>query len=219
MGKRIISRRRGTGSPRYRSPGHRFVGKPMHPHSSGKGTVMDMIHAPGRKTPLAVADFGGEKELIIASEGMHTGEQIEVHELSKIPEGSKIYNVELRPGDGGVLCRSSGAAAVLISKDEGKAIILLPSRRKKELSLHCRAFVGSAAASGRIELPFRTAGKKFYAMRTVNRLWPRTSGVSMNPVDHPFGGKTKPGKHKTTSHHMPPGKKVGSISPARTGKK
>lgn len=219
MGKRIRSRKRGAGSPRYRSPGHRFLGKPLIPQNSKQGTILELVHAPGRKTPLAMATFNGKKQLIIASEGMKTGQNVDIMELKQIPEGSKIYNIELRPGDGGVYCKSSGSNAVLISKNEDKAVVLLPSRQKKELSLNCRAFIGSAAASGRIELPFRTAGKKYYAMHTLNKVWPRTSGVSMNPLNHPFGGKTKPGKHKSVSRHMPPGKKVGNISPRRTGRK
>ena len=75
------------------------------------------------------------------------------------------------------------------------------------------------AAGGRKDKPFRKAGTKFYAMRTLNRMWPRVKGVAMNPVDHPFGGKTKPGKAKTVSRNMPPGKKVGSISARRMGKR
>jgi len=223
MGKRITSRKRGAGSPRYRSPGHRFIGKPQMPtyakSGTAAGTVVDIVHAPGRKSPVAVARFGQEQTLLVAGDGMATGEPVTVQRLADIPEGSKIYNVELNPGDGGRLCRSSGAFAMLISKGERRAVVLLPSRQKKEVSLDCRALMGSVAASGRIDMPFRTAGKKFYAMATINKVWPKTSGVSMNPLNHPFGGKTKPGKQKSTSRHMPPGKKVGSISPRRTGKK
>ncbi len=56
-------------------------------------------------------------------------------------------------------------------------------------------------------------------MMALGRAYPHTAGVSMNAVNHPFGGQTRPGKVKTISRHMPPGKKVGSISPSRTGKK
>ena len=51
------------------------------------------------------------------------------------------------------------------------------------------------------------------------RLFPRTKGVGMNPVDHPFGGKTKPGTPKSVSRHAPLGAKDGSISPRRMGKR
>lgn len=61
------------------------------------------------------------------------------------------------------------------------------------------------------------AGQAFYAARARNRLWPRSSAVKMNPVDHPFGGHTKPGTPKTISRRAPPGAKVGSIAARRSG--
>lgn len=230
MGKNLIQQRRGKGSPRYRSPGHRFIGKVSYqylPKELKEGIVFDIIDAPGKTTPVAVIDFSGQKFLQIAHEGMHVGQLIDFNEpkegnilpLKKIPEGSKIYNIELIPRDGGRLCRASGTFAMVVSREENKAVVLLPSKEKKTLSADCKATIGSAASSGRIEKPFMKAGTKFYAMRTLNRLWPKTRGVAKNAVDHPFGGQTRPGKVKSVSRHMPPGKKVGSISPRRMGKK
>ncbi|MFH0949510.1 MAG: 50S ribosomal protein L2, partial [Candidatus Aenigmatarchaeota archaeon] len=218
MGKNLRQQRRGRGTPRYLSPGHRFLGKPTYRNVHGKGKIVDIVHAPGRKTPVAVARFGTENKLLIAGSDMYTGQEVEMLPISGIPEGSKIFNVELAPGDGGRLCRSAGTFATLISKEQNKCVVLMPSKQKKVLSLKCRAMIGSAAGGGASEKPFMKAGTKYYTMRTLNRMWPHTSGVSMNPVDHPFGGKTKTGKHRTVSKHMPPGKKVGSISPRRTGK-
>ena len=230
MGKNLIQQRRGKGTPRYRSPSHRFVGVinySLIPAGAQRGVVLDIIDAPGRTSPVAVIDFGGQKFLQIAHEGMFTGQQINFSEsrlgnilrLGDILEGTKIYNIELNPGDGGKLCRASGAFATLISREGNKVVVLMPSKEKKTLSANCRATIGNVASSGRTEKPFMRAGAKFYAMRALNRLWPRTKGVAKNPVDHPFGGQTKPGKVKSVSRHMPPGKKVGSISPRRMGKK
>ncbi|MBI4018206.1 MAG: 50S ribosomal protein L2 [Candidatus Aenigmarchaeota archaeon] len=230
MGKNLIQQRRGKGTPRYRSPGHRFIGKVSYqflPKEVKEGIVLDIVDAPGRTTPVAVVDFGGQKFLQIAHEGMFVGQPVDFSEakegnilpLKEIPEGSKIYNIELVPGDGGRLCRSSGTFAVLTSREGKKAVVLLPSKEKKTLSAQCRATVGTAASAGRLEKPFMKAGSKFYAMRALNKLWPRSRGVAMNAVDHPFGGQTRPGKVKSVSRHMPPGKKVGSISPRRMGKK
>lgn len=228
MGKNLRQQRRGRGiSPRYTSPWHRFVGKPEYPEKIGQGTVLDIIHAPGRSTPLALVDFDGQRQFVIPHSGMKIGQAVgtegaeegNVLQLRDIPEGSKIFNLELAPGDGGRLCRSSGAFAVMITKGRDRCVVLLPSKEKKVLPGLCRATVGTAASSGRPDVPFMKAGRKFFAMRTRNKLWPRTSGVHMNAVNHPFGGQTRPGKHKTVSRHMPPGKKVGSISPRRTGKR
>jgi large subunit ribosomal protein L2 len=230
MGKQLIQQRRGRGSPRYRSPGHRFIGAVTYntlPMNAGIGVVTDIVDAPGRTTPIAVIAFDNQRFLQIAHEGMHVGQHVDFNEaksgnilhLGDVPEGTKIYNIELNPGDGGKLCRASGAFATLISREGNKAVILLPSKEKKVLSANCRATIGTAASGGRIEKPFMKAGTKFYAMRALNRLWPKTKGVAKNAVNHPFGGQTKPGKVKSVSRDMPPGKKVGSISPKRMGKK
>lgn len=219
MGKNLRQQRRGKGSPTYKSPSHRYLGKVSHKEIDGKGVVSDIIHAPGRKSPLAVVEFDGKKVLMIASSKTKTGSVLETKPLSKITEGTKIYDIELRPGDGGKLCRASGTFATVISVGEKKSTIMLPSRRKKTLSNKCRALIGIVSGSGRVEKPFRKAGIKSRVMRSRGKLYPRTSGVSMNPVDHPFGGSTKTGKHKSVSRHAPPGRKVGSIAPRRTGRR
>ena len=79
--------------------------------------------------------------------------------------------------------------------------------------------IGIPAGAGRKEKPFVKAGVMHYARKSRGKLYPRVSGTAMNPVDHPFGGKTKPGISKAVSRHAPPGRKVGSIAPRRMGKK
>lgn len=230
MGKNLRQQARGKGGPRYRSPGHRFLGDVSYtyiPVNVQQGIVEDIVDAPGRSAPLAIVNFGGSKVLYLPPEGMSIGQQIDfqspakgnILQLTKIPEGTKVYNIELNPGDGGRICRSSGAFAMLISKEKNVCTVLLPSGEKKILNARCKASIGTVAGAGRTEKPFMKAGTKYYAMRAFNRLWPRTKGVAMNPVDHPFGGKTKPGKHKTVSRGMPPGRKVGSVAARRMGKR
>ena len=229
MGKNLRQQRRGRGSPRYRSPSHRFAGKPMYriPKDTKDGVVTKIIDAPGRLTPLAEIDIAGRKMLQVPHEGMEVGQKISFSEfgpgnivpLRNVPEGTKIYNLEIRPGDGGKICRSSGAFSILITKEKNRCVILLPSKQKKILSSNCLATVGVASGSGRTEKPFMKAGKKHHAMKAMNHYYPTVSGVAKNAVDHPFGGSAKPGKHKSTSRDMPPGKKVGSISPRRAGRR
>lgn len=227
MGKNLRQQRRGRGTPKYRYPSHRCIGNITYTNMplSETGVVADIVHARGRHTPVAVIDFAGERRLTIANEGAQVGQIINndtngsILKLKAVPEGSKIYNIELIPGDGGRLCRSSGAFATMISKESGVCTVLLPSKKKKVLSTECLATVGTAASSGRTEKPFRKAGTRFYAMRARGKLYPYVSGVAMNAVDHPFGGQTRPGKVKTVSRHASPGRKVGSISPKRTGRK
>jgi len=226
MGKRIIQRARGKGGPPYRSPSHRFPGKISYKFKKAK--VIDIIHDPCRDAPLAKLKTDGEKRLIIAAEGLKVGDTLDVEgkakmgnvlPLYKIPKGSFIFAIETYPGSGPKLCCSAGTKAFITSNEPDKVLVQMPSKQFKSFNPKCLATVGVAAGGGRGEKPFVKAGQKFYLMHARNKLWPRTSGVKMNPVDHPFGGRTKPGISMTISRHAPPGAKVGSIAARRTGRK
>ncbi|HLC68095.1 MAG TPA: 50S ribosomal protein L2 [archaeon] len=227
MGKNLRQQKRGKGGPRYRVPSFRYPGKVNYANMpEGNGVVIDIVHSPGRMTPSAVVDFNGTRKTLLAAEGVEVGQVINdstengcITQLKNIQEGTKIFNVELNPGDGGRLCRASGAFATVITKNENNTLLLMPSKEKKALSNACRATIGIVASSGRTEKPFMKAGTKFYKMRGLGKLYPHTSGVSMNACNHPFGGQTRPGKPKTVSRHAPPGRKVGSIAARRTGRK
>ena len=230
MGKNLRQQRRGQGRPRYVSPSHRYIGEIKYPIEmrAAQGKVVELVHSTGKKTPVAIVDFAGKHELMIPADGTFVGQPVQygeatssgnVVEIGKIPEGTKIFNIELRPGDGGRLCRSPGSAALIVTRNPNTCMIELPSKRQVTLPSECRATIGVPAGAGRSEKPFMKAGNKYHAMRATNRMWPRVRGVAMNPVDHPFGGKTKPGTPVTVSRWKPPGAKVGSISPRRTGKK
>ena len=99
--------------------------------------------------------------------------------------------------------------------------IKLPSNKEKAFLPTCRAAIGIAAGAGRLEKPFMKAGTKFFKMRARNKLYPKVCGISMNAVDHPFGGchSTHKGRPTLSPRSAPPGRKVGKIAPRRTGKK
>jgi large subunit ribosomal protein L2 len=229
MGKNLPQQRRGRGLPGYRSPSHRYIGELKYTmEGAAKGKIADIVHSTGKQTPVAIADFGGKKELLVAVNGLAVGQTVEyggdvqtgnIVEIGKVPEGTPISNIELRPGDGGKICRSPGSAAMVVTRGATSCVVQLPSKKQVQLSSACRATVGTPAGSGRSTKPFAKAGKIHHAMRATGRLWPTTSAVSKNPVDHPFGGKTKPGTPITISRQAPPGAKVGSVAARRTGKK
>jgi len=226
MGKRIISRARGHGGPRYRSPGHRFVSTVSY--NFGKAEVVDIVHDPARDAPLAKVKYDGKEKYIVAAEGMKVGDVIDkegearignVLPLNKIPKGFSIFAIENYPGSGPKLCCTAGTRALIISHDPSKVIIQMPSKEFKVFNPNCLATIGVSAGGGRGDKPYVKAGQLYYLKQARNKLWPRSSAVKMNPVDHPFGGHTKPGTPKTISRLMPPGAKVGSISARRSGKK
>jgi len=232
MGKRIIPRARGAGGPRYVSPSHRFLGKIEYfPAVPTKGKVVDIVRDAIHSAPMAVVrGDSGKKILQVAAEGVRVGDVItyggsemrtgDVVELSKVPEGARIFAVETYPGSGPKLCRSSGVFAFVTSKTGGRVNIQFTNGRIVDFDERCRATVGIAAGGGRPDKPWVSVGKKFHAKHVKGKIYPRSAGVNMTPADHPYGGKSKrPRPSRTVSRHAPPGKKVGSIAARRVGKR
>jgi len=229
MGKQLRQQRRGKGTSVYRNPGHRQMGDVRYPKVDAvKGTIDDLVHAPGRSGPLAKVDFAGRKVLMIAAEGMSVGGTVSygdpqadvsvgnVVPLSRVPEGSYVYNIEGQPGDGGKFVRAAGTSATLVSRGE-RVVVMMPSGSFKSFDPRCRATVGVVAGGGKLEKPFGKAGNKFHAYRSKSKANFKVKGVAMNPVNHPHGGGGHPhvGKPSTVSRNASPGRKVGRLSPKR----
>lgn len=234
MGKRIISQARGKGSPTYRAPSFKYKGKVKH-KSFGKetvrGKIVDFVTCRGHSAPLAQVQYeDGELCYLLAPEGLCVGDSITEEgdlslgsslSLENIPEGTAIYNLENKPGDGGKFCRSSGTAAKIVSKQGDHVIVMLPSKKQKTFHKSCRATIGVIAAGGRTEKPFLKAGNKYYAKRAKNKIYPVVSAASMNAADHPYGNSrsSRKARAKPTSGNAPPGRKVGMVKARRTGRK
>ncbi len=225
MGKNLRTQRRGRGtSPTYRSPSHRHPGPVVHPHLRGEGVVVDIFHAPGHSAPLARVKYGRQEVLMIACDGLMVGQSVTVGHayidrgntlpLGEIPEGTLVYNIERRPGDGGRFVRAAGTQAVIVSQGE-RTVVQLPSGRFEPFHPQCRATIGAVAGAGRGEKPFTKAGKKFHAYRSLSKAYFGVRGVAKNPVDHPHGGGSHQhvGRPSTVGYDAPPGRKVGRLSP------
>jgi len=233
MGKRLIQQRRGRGTKTYTSPSFRFKGAVKHHHLETSGKVVDIVHCAGHSAPLMeVSYLTGEKNFAFAPHGIKVGDEISIGKeaelkngnvlpLAEIPEGTLVHNIELRPGDGGKLARTSGVFAKVVAKTDDLVKIVLPSKKEKLLLPGCMAAIGLLAGSGRPDKPFLKAGTRFKKMRARNKLYPKVCGISMNAVDHPFGGKCSHIKGRPTQspRSAPPGRKVGKIAPRRTGRK
>ncbi len=232
MGKRIISQRRGKGSPTYRSPGHKGKGQVSHvQEESVSGTVVDLVHDPARSAPVAVVEYEdvGNRNILVP-EGVSIGDEIHVGisapvepgntlPLREIPEGVPICNIELKPGDGGTIARSTGTYGFVVTHTAGSTRVRLPSGEFKDMDPDCRATIGQVAGGGRTDKEFRKAGQVHHKSRAEGKLYPRVSASAMNAVDHPFGGSTSPGRPKTVSHSTSPGAKAGNIGASRSGKR
>jgi len=232
MGKRLIQQARGKGGPTYRAPSFRYKGKARYNNKELSAKIVDIVKSQGHSAPLVKLKYSyGTEGFMIAPEHVRVGEEIEIKKdgkvkngntlsLKNIPLGASIYNIENVPGDGGKFVRSSGNFAKVVGQTKNKIIIELPSKKQKEFHPECRASIGIVAGSGRKEKPFLKAGKKYFAMKAKNKLWPKSGGTSMNSVDHPFGGTTSSHKGRPTiaPKNAPPGRKVGKIRPRRTGR-
>ena len=231
MGKRIIQQRRGRGTHTYKVRRKAFRFKLQYPpRLSGEGSVIKLFNSAGHSAPLAKIKYSDGTFFVPAFKGMVEGQKISfedakinkgnIMKLKDIPVKTKIYNIESRPGDGGMFIKSAGNSAV-INKIIGKDVfVLMPSKKEKKFNQNCRAVIGTAAGAGRLDKPVIKAGKKHHIKKSKSKLWPRTSAVKMNVIDHPFGsGRAKNVKSKIAKRNAPPGRKVGLIRPRRTGKK
>ena len=236
MGKNLIQQRRGRGTPRYLAPSHRYFVKLTYPQSQApsKGIIKDLIHHQAHSAPIAIVEFENKESIYIpAPQKVRVGEEVYYNQkektspgsilpLSEIPEGTPIYNIEKYPNyNQSTFCRTAGSIARVISRTKDFVTVQLPSKKEKKFHPGCRATIGEIAGTGKQEKPILKAGKKHYMMKAKNKLYPITSGVAMNAVDHPFGsgrGRHK-GKPTIAPKYAPAGRKVGMIRARRTGHK
>ena len=158
-------------------------------------TVKSIEYDPNRTCFIALLNYvDGEKRYIIAPQGIQVGMTVMSGEtaapevgnclpLKNMPLGTVVHNIELQPGQGGVIARSAGASAQLNAKEEKYAVLKMPSGELRKVLISCSATVGTVSNS---DHALETAGKA-----GVNRwkgIKPRNRGVAMNPVDHPMGG-------------------------------
>lgn len=241
MGRRIRVQRRGRGTSTFRASTHKRVAPAQYPpalspkehfETSVNGTIENLVHDPGRGAPLAFVRFeNGETCYTITPEGTFKGQQISlggtapvdvgnIIPLGKIPEGTMVCSLELKPGDGGKLAKSSGAYATVVGHTPQGTMIRLPSGRTRYVNDYCMATVGVVAGAGRTEKPFLKAGEKFHLMKAKGHKYPRTRGRAMVAAVHPYGSsKRSARKCTTTSHGAPPGQKVGLIAARGPGQK
>lgn len=235
MGRRIRQQKAGRGSPTYTAPSHQYRARIEHKKSDEtiEGTVVDIEHDPARSAPVARVRYDdGDERHVLVPEGVGVGDTIQAGisasiepgntlPLAEIPEGVPICNIEINPGDGGKIARSSGTSATLVTHERGGTVVQLPSDEVRQFDPQCRATIGVVAGGGRTEKPLLKAGKKYHKVKSRGGKWPKVRGVAMNAVDHPFGGggRQHPGRPKSVNRNTSPGRKVGDISSRRTGRK
>ena len=175
--------------------------------------VVAIEYDPYRSARIALLQYAdGGKRYIICPVDLKVGDEVISGEdaplkvgntlpLAKIPEGSLIYNIELKKGKGGQLCRAAGTSAELLSKEGKYAQIKLPSGEIRLIPLECRATLGQVGNVDHENIQIGKAGRA----RLMGRR-PYVRGSTMNPIDHPHGGgegRSGPGRHPVTPWGKP----------------
>ncbi len=157
--------------------------------------VKSIEYDPTRTARIALLYYvDGAKSYIIAPQGLQVGQQIvsgsdvapEVGNalpLAKIPLGTIVHNVEMKPGKGGAIARSAGSFVQLLARESGFATLKMPSGEMRNVLDVCMATVGAASNPDHMNESNGKAGRSRW-----KGIRPRTRAVAMNPVDHPMGG-------------------------------
>ena len=206
----------GHATVRFRGGGHKRLYRDIDFRRDKRGIpakVSAIEYDPNRSARIALLVYAdGEKRYILAPAGLAVGQAVMAAEkaeivpgnalpLKSIPLGAMVHNVELKPGFGGQLARSAGAAAQLMAK-EGKYVTLrMPSGEMRLVLAACWATVGQVGNVDQGNVSVGKAGRTRWAGRR-----PHVRGTAMNPVDHPHGGgegKTKGGRHPVSPWGQP----------------
>jgi len=183
---------------RHRGGGHKSLIRNVdfRREKHGMKAVVERIERdPGRSCLIALLAYGdGERRYILAPDGLKIGDvlmsgpQAEVVSgnclpISAIPSGMMIHNVEMKPGQGGQIARSAGAAVQLMAKEGDYAFLKLPSGETRKIPVACYATVGQVGNLDWENVSIGSAGRNRWRGRM-----PHVRGAAMNPVDHPHGG-------------------------------
>jgi len=159
-------------------------------------TVVRLEYDPNRSAFIALLRYtdDGALSYILAPRDLDVGDVVQGGEgapftpgnafkLGELPDGTRVHNIEFRPGMGGKMMRSAGCSAKLQSKDEGLALLRLQSGEVRKVSVECKATVGIVSNENHQHRVLGKAGASAWVGRG-----PKVRGVAMNPVDHPMGG-------------------------------
>ena len=158
-------------------------------------TVLTLEYDPNRSAHICLIQYeDGEKSYILAPDGLKVGDTVmagpnadikpgNALPMANIPVGTVIHNIELYPGRGGQLVRSAGNQAQLMAKENGYALVRLPSGEMRNVPVNCIATIGQVGNTAHENVNIGKAGRKRHMG------WrPTVRGSVMNPCDHPHGG-------------------------------
>jgi large subunit ribosomal protein L2 len=178
------------------------------------GTVERLEYDPNRTAWIALVKYeDGELAYIVAPQRLAAGDKVvsslqtvdvkpgNAMPLERMPVGTIVHNVEMKPRKGGQIARSAGTYAQYVGRDAGWAILRLNSGEQRRVHGSCLATVGAVSNQDHANTSIGKAGRnRWLGKKPVNR------GVTMNPVDHPHGGgegRSSGGRHPVTPWGKP----------------
>ena len=175
--------------------------------------VASIEYDPNRSARIALLHYAdGEKRYILAPSDvavdsqLMSGETAEIRSgnampLSRMPLGTSVHNIEMKPGKGGQLVRSAGSFAQVMAKEGEKVTLKMPAGEVRTVSARCYATIGQLSNIDHKNVVWGKAGASRWRGRR-----PSVRGVAMNPVDHPMGGgegRSSGGRHPCTPWGKP----------------
>jgi len=177
------------------------------------GKVISVEYDPNRTPRIALICYvDGEYRYILCPQGLKVGDTVNsgsglpirdgnAMQLSDVPVGVEIHNLQLYPQSRSFLVRAAGTAAQLMNKEEDMAVIKLPSGEIRRFHLACMATVGRLSVPEHKDIVVGKAGRSRH-----RGIRPCSRAVVMNPVDHPMGGgegKSSGGRHPCSERGIP----------------
>ena len=200
-----FGRKRGTGrnsqgriTMRHRGGGHKKLFREVDFKLEKKdipARISTIEYDPMRSAFIGLAIYrDGAKRYVILPKNCKVNDSFIISEtapvtpgnrlpLAKIPVGTFVYNVEIKPGSGAALVRSAGNFAEVVAQDAGYTHLKMPSTEVRRVIDTAWASVGEVSNDEHRLVNLGKAGRsRWMGVR------PTVRGTAMNPVDHPHGG-------------------------------
>jgi large subunit ribosomal protein L2 len=173
-------------------------------------TVERLEYDPNRTAFIALIKYeDGTLSYILAPQRLAVGDSVvagakvdvkpgNAMPLAAMPLGTIIHNVELKPGRGGQMARSAGSFVQLVGRDAGWAVLKLNSGETRKVRADCMASIGAVSNPDHMNQVTAKAGRTRWKGTR-----PTVRSITMNPIDHPNGGRTNGGKHWATPWGKP----------------
>ena len=173
-------------------------------------TVERLEYDPNRTGFIALIKYDdGEQGYILAPQRLSVGDTVVAGEYvdvkpgnampaANIPVGTIVHNIEIKIGKGGQIARSAGTYVQIVGRDQDYVILRLSTTEQRIVHGRCMATVGAVSNPDNMNTTIGKAGRQRWKGRM-----PHNRGITMNPVDHPHGGRTKGGKHWVTPWGFP----------------